>query len=96
MKESKNESIKEVYTDDYPLESTIEGTECILNQMKYKICKIYNGNDKGTGFFLNIFVGTKIMKVFVTCNHVIDYNYYLKNNYLTISLFDDRFSKTIF
>ena len=89
------ESIKEQYTDEYPLSSTIKGTECILKQMKNNICKIYNGNNKGTGFFLNIFVGTKIMKVFVTCNHVIDYNYYLKNNYLTISLFDDYYSKTI-
>ena len=48
------ETYKEAYVEKHPLPFSIEETEEILEQMKNSICKIYNNNKKGSGFFCKI------------------------------------------
>ena len=64
---------------DYPRPIFIEENDLITQQMKTTICKVSTETgDKGTGFFCKIPLPHKVLKVFVTNNHLIDENY-LKN-----------------
>jgi hypothetical protein len=66
MKEKNNE---QKFTN-IPEFVTINGTEKILNQMKFGICKIYGG--KGTGFFCKFSNENKQINVLVTNYHIIN------------------------
>ena len=58
----------------YPKETTYEGMEIILHQMKKAICKIKIEEMEGTGFFCKIPFPdlNKMLRVFITNNHVIN------------------------
>ena len=54
--------------------ASIETTEKILFQMKNSVCKIYSNGSTGTGFFTKIPYKSRIMKVLITNNHVLNEN----------------------
>ena len=70
----------ERFIDNYPIQASIKTTENILEQMKRSVCKIYNGREKGTGFFCKIHNNNqeKDIKVLITNNHVLDKDYFKK------------------
>ena len=82
----------ERFIDNYPIQASIETTENILIQMKRSVCKIYNGREKGTGFFCKIHNNNqkKDIKVLITNNHVLGKNYFNKKNLIEISLDDEN------
>ena len=82
---------KEKILDKYSIPVTIGGTEIILNQMKYSICKIENKNGKGTGFFCKI----SNKKLLITNNHVINEEIIKNNNVITVKLNDGKIKKDI-
>ena len=47
-------SIKEKYIESLPEPITLKATEKILDQMNNSICRIFNNNKNGTGFFVKI------------------------------------------
>ena len=57
------------------------------------VCKIINKNEltikRSSGFLLNIPSKKRIIKTFITNNHVIDQNYLDNENYLLLSIVDD-------
>ena len=57
---------------DSPLPISIEGTEEILNQMRYSVGKIKIENEVGSCFFCNIVYENKKSSVLMTANHVIN------------------------
>ena len=65
---------------------SIKKTEIILNQMKNCVCKIHNGQKKGTGFFAKLSFKNQLIKVLITNNHVLGENEILPGNIITISL----------
>ena len=68
------EGIKEYEISGYPKAISYECTKKILNQMEKNICKIKIRDRKGTGFFCQIPIPTeeKMIKVFITNNHLIE------------------------
>ena len=77
--------VNESALDLYPKPVTVEGTNTILEQMKKCICKIENGNDKGTGFFCYIPFENKKLEVMITNNHVINEKIIKNNKVIKIS-----------
>ena len=71
---------------------SLKGTETIIKQMKYCVCRIYNEGSKGTGFFAKIPYKTKNkeelkeLPVLITNRHVIDENDIKNNKSITLSL----------
>ena len=47
-------------------------TKKIIEQMEKNICKIEIGDTRGTGFFIKILYKYKILKLFITNNHIIN------------------------
>ena len=82
----------EKFIDNYPFQASIETIENILIQMKRSVCKIYNGREKGTGFFCKIHNNNqkKDIKVLITNNHVLGKNYFNKKKKIEISLDDEN------
>ena len=72
----------------HPNPFSLRCTEKILEQMKKNICKIYIGDNKGTGFFTQIPFPDKENKipVLITNNHII--NKGLFNSEIEISIYD--------
>ena len=66
--------ISERSVTDYPLIVSTQGMQTILDQMKEYVCKIYNGQTNGTGFFCKFKYKNKLIKVLITCNHVLGEN----------------------
>ena len=66
--------ISEKSVTDYPLIVSTQGMQTILDQMKEYVCKIYNGQTNGTGFFCKFKYKNKLIKVLITCNHVLGEN----------------------
>ena len=75
---------------------SISGTETILNQMKYYICKIKINAIYGTGFFCKIPFGNNITKNFLMTNyHVLNEKYYNENNKINLLINDEDITKII-
>ena len=79
---------------DYPLEVNIEKTETILKQLKHSVCKIYNQQENGSGFFCKISFhdGKKPINknVLITCNHILGEKDLIKGNKINLSFFDGK------
>ena len=75
---------------DSSYQLSIKGTETILEQMKFSVCKILNVENKGTGFFCNIPLENKFIKVLITNNHVIGDKDLFEGNSIKLSLNDDK------
>ena len=86
----KKESVNEKFIDNYPIQVSISSMEKILFQMKKCVCKIYTGNSTGTGFFCKIYIKDKLIKTFITNNHVLDISYLNSNKIIQISLDDEN------
>ena len=83
-------SNKEVYISEYPTPFSIKETETIIRQMKKSICKIHNGNKKGTGFFCKI--PSEQKRVLITCYHVFDESDSESNDELNFSTSQKNYS----
>ena len=73
---------------------TLEGTEKIIDQMNYSVCKIYN-NGNGTGFFTKIPYEDELLPVLITNNHVINENDIDNNKNISLYLNNDKKFRTI-
>ena len=90
------ESIKEKkYMEEFPDPVTLKASEKIIGQMNNGICRIYNHNRKGTGFFVKIPYKTKLLHVLITNNFVINRDDILNNKSISIYLNIDKKIKTI-
>ena len=92
------EEIKfEKLIENSPNPVEIKGTENILFQMKNCICKIYNKNKKGTGFFLKTpFPGKNTpLYLLVTNNHILEESDLENGKIIETTINDDDFSKNI-
>ena len=80
-----------------PSPVSIKSTECILKQMKSYVCKIINGKKSyGSGFFCKIqFPDNSQVPVLITCNHIIDKDFLLKNEILNISINKKNFKLSL-
>ena len=58
--------------------------------MKKCVCKIFTGESTGTGFFCKIYIKDKVIKTFITNNHVLDISYLNSNKIIHISLNDEN------
>ena len=74
---------------------SIKKTEIILEQMKNCICKIHNGQKKGTGFFVKIPYKNKIFTVLITNNHVLGKNEIMPGKIIVLSLNNEETTKYI-
>ena len=89
---------KEKYLNNSVNPISIEGTEKILFQMKYCICKIYkNDGTKGTGFFCRIPFPdeSNLLHVLITNNHVLDQNDIEIKKVIEISINDEKEGRNI-
>ena len=66
---------------DYPNPITYNSIKIIINQMKRNICLIKIDNSIGTGFFCIIPFQGRMIKVFITNNHVINKDLLYQNNF---------------
>ena len=68
--------IKESLIESQPIPVDLKGTEIILSQMENCICKIYQNDKKGTGFFCKIPFLDKnnSLYVLITNNHILNEN----------------------
>ena len=82
---------KEVYISESPSPFSIKETETIIQQMKKSICKIHNGDKKGTGFFCKI-SSEKYKIVLITCYHVFNQSDFKNNHKLNFSTFQNNYS----
>ena len=56
--------------------------------MKNSICKIYNNNKKGSGFFCKIPYSGKLINVLITCFHVFNDSDFSKNQKMKLYIND--------
>ena len=64
--------IREGYISDSITPVSLEGTNSILNQMKFSVCKIHKIGINGTGFFCNLPYKSKLIPFLITNNHILD------------------------
>ena len=74
---------------------SISCVETILNQMRNSICKIRINQTNGTGFFCKIPYENNTMNVLMTNYHVLDEEYYNKNDELNLFINDEEEVKRI-
>ena len=74
------EEIEENELVGYPKPITYECTKKIIEQMNKNICKIEIGDNRGTGFFIQLSYNNKILKLFITNNHIINEDILYNNN----------------
>ena len=93
----KDTIIEEKFIGKIPIPVTIQGIETTLDQMKYYICKIYNGGAIGTGFFCSIPFPDKsnLLKVLITNKHVLNEKEIKNKKEIKISLNDEKILKSI-
>ena len=89
------EGIKELYLRSLPEPITLKATEKIIDQMNNDICRIYNNNRNGFGFFVKIPYKKNILPVLITSNHVINIDDILNNSIISIYINNDKKIKTI-
>lgn len=65
---------------------SLKQTNIILNQMQTCVCKIHNGQKKGTGFFLKIPYQKNDLPVLITNNHVLGEEKIAEGQLITLSL----------
>ena len=83
----------EIYFEKSPKPVSFENTEKILSQMKNCICKIYKDKgETGTGFFCKIPYPnqSKLLKVLITNNHVLNEDDLKNDNIIKYTLKDDE------
>ena len=70
----KSSIIKETLIENQPIPVGIEETKLILYQMENCICKIYQNERTGTGFFCKIPFPDKnnVLNVLITNNHILN------------------------
>ena len=66
--------IQEIFIENEPEPVDLEGTKLILFQMENCICKIYQKEGNGTGFFCKIPFPDKnnLLSVLITNNHILN------------------------
>ena len=74
---------------------SIKKTEIILGQMKSCVCKIDDGQKKGTGFFLEVPYKNKKLTLLITNNHVLGINEISQGKSIVISLNNKEITKSI-
>ena len=89
------EFIKEKFIGALPEPVTLKATEKILFQMNNCICRIYNNNRNGTGFFVKIPYKTNMLPVLITNDHVINIDDILNKSIISIYINNDKKRKTI-
>ena len=89
------EGIKEKYFGVLPESISLKKTEKIIEQMKNAICRIYNKNKIGTGFFIRIPYKTELLPVLITDNHIINIDDILNKTNISIYLNNDKKIKII-
>ena len=87
--------IKEGYIKDSVIPVSLEGTNKIMNQMKYSVCKIYKSGENGTGFFCNLPYKSKSIPFLITNNHILNSEDIEINKDIKISLNNGREFKNI-
>ena len=86
MKEIK----KEDYINQVPKPVSLKGTEKIINQMKYSICKIHDKEKIiGIGFFCKIKYKLQLLPFLIINNHILNENNIKDNKYITISIMNN-------
>ena len=83
----------ETNLDQSTIPISFENTEKILSQMKNCICKIYKNDGKtGTGFFCKVPYPnqSKLLKVLITNNHLLNEKDLENNNIIKYTLKDDK------
>ena len=91
MNDFKDEKI----LDNYSFMVNIENTKKILSQMKSNVCKIYNGETKGTGFFCKISHENEDINLLITNNHVLEEKDISPNKTIKFSINNERQMGTI-
>ena len=88
--------IKESLIESQPIPVDIEGTKLILSQMENCICKIYQNEKKGTGFFCKIPFPDKynLLNVLITNNHILNEND-IENNKIIKLIIHNKEQKVI-
>jgi hypothetical protein len=71
---------------------TKKGTQIILEQMSYCLCKIFNKEIIGIGFFCKFFG----RKAIITSYQTLDENYFIYNNNINFSIGDFNEKRTIY
>ena len=89
------DTIKEKSIKTSPEPVSYKATETILSQMNNCVCRIYINNSEGTGFFTEIPYKSKLLKVLITNNHVINQDYILNNKKFSIYINNDKNIKRI-
>jgi len=89
------EGIKEKSIRTLPEPVTLKATEKILDQMNNSICRIFNNNRNGTGFFLKIPYENDLLSVMITNNHVINKDDILNNINISIYINNGKKRKSI-
>ena len=89
--------IKEGLIENQPSPVDIAGTKKILFQMEKCICKIYQNNKKGTGFFCKIPFPDKnnLLNVLITNNHILSQKDIEDNKIIKIIMYSDEEKKNI-
>ena len=78
--------IKEEHFDRSIIPVSLEGTNLIMNQMMFSVCKIYKVGKNGTGFFCNLPYKSKSIPFLITNNHVLDSEDIENNKDIKISI----------
>ena len=89
------DNAKENFTESLPDPVSLEGTQKIIDQMNNSICRIYNENRKGTGFFVKIPYKSDLLPVLITNNQVINKDDILSIKSISIYINNDKKIKTL-
>ena len=97
LKETKDTIIKEKFISQYPIPINIGSMTTILEQMKYCVCKIYNDNGNGSGFFCKILSENenRVIPVLITNFHVLNQKHIKENRKICFSFYDDIYKRSI-
>jgi len=87
--------IKGKYLGELPEPVSLKATEKILDQMNNDICRIYNKDRKGTGFFVRIPYESQLLPVLITSNNLINKDDILNNSIISLNINNDKNLKKI-
>ena len=86
---------KDKFMISSPEPVSLKGTEKIIDQMNNSLCRIFNNNAKGTGFFVNIPFKYTFLPVLITNNHIINIDDIKNKKDISLYLNKDKKLKTI-
>ena len=89
------DTIKEKYSGSFLEPVSLEGTQKIIEQMNNSICRIYNENKEGSGFFAKIPYKSNLLPVLITNNRVINKDDILNIKRISIYINNDNKIKTL-